>query len=264
VRLLTSVLTFLLAACEHQIDESRQPGIEAIKDLSYLDPSTVQDLYQITKDLTEVLDKAGIRYIAHAGTLLGIVRNGGIIPWDDDVDLAIFHEDEPKLILLKPALEKLGYHMMYDSKKAVMYDVSKIGNPNFDDHINGRKELTFPFVDIFVIHNDLKSDQFVYSNWRTKEMFSTEWYKKEWMFPLKKMIFGPIRLSCPQNPEAYLDHYYGPTWRTEGRIVPRHFKPRHKQKFTIKFADHPEALKPALPKAPLMNRTNFLQKEDLE
>jgi hypothetical protein len=40
-----------------------------------------------------VLNENKIPYWADAGTLIGVLRHGGIIPWDEDVDLCIFIED---------------------------------------------------------------------------------------------------------------------------------------------------------------------------
>lgn len=41
------------------------------------------------RDLHAVLVEAGIPYWLDAGTLLGAIRNGGFIPWDDDADICI-------------------------------------------------------------------------------------------------------------------------------------------------------------------------------
>ena len=53
----------------------------------------------------EVCRKVGVEYILFAGTLLGAVREGGWISWDDDIDVAmtrdqfeIFRADAPRLL----------------------------------------------------------------------------------------------------------------------------------------------------------------------
>lgn len=47
----------------------------------------------------EVFDEFGIKFWLDFGTLLGAVRDGKIIEWDEDIDLSMWSEDREKLLL---------------------------------------------------------------------------------------------------------------------------------------------------------------------
>ena len=49
---------------------------------------------------SELCDAHGLKYYLVGGTLLGAIRNGGFIPWDDDVDVAMPRVDYEKLASL--------------------------------------------------------------------------------------------------------------------------------------------------------------------
>ena len=52
--------------------------------------------------MDNVCRKHGLDYWLGFGTLLGAVRHGGFIPWDDDIDLVILRHDYNKLIEVLP------------------------------------------------------------------------------------------------------------------------------------------------------------------
>lgn len=61
---------------------------------------------QMLKDVVKVCDDNNITYILSSGTLLGAVRHGGFIPWDDDIDIYMPLSDYKKF--LKIAQRELG------------------------------------------------------------------------------------------------------------------------------------------------------------
>lgn len=50
-------------------------------------------LLMMMKDLAAICETAGITWIANYGTAIGALRHGGFIPWDDDVDICMLHDD---------------------------------------------------------------------------------------------------------------------------------------------------------------------------
>ena len=55
-------------------------------------------MISLSFDLMDVLDEYNVKHWLGFGTLLGCLRDGGVIPWDDDVDICLFREDRERVL----------------------------------------------------------------------------------------------------------------------------------------------------------------------
>lgn len=58
------------------------------------DDETLKHLQQvemkILKYFIEICEEHDLTYFMYAGSLLGVIRHQGFIPWDDDIDVIMF------------------------------------------------------------------------------------------------------------------------------------------------------------------------------
>ena len=57
-----------------------------------------QNLFKLLKEIDEICKKHNLRYVMAGGSLIGVVRNEGFIPWDDDIDIYMPKADWDKLV----------------------------------------------------------------------------------------------------------------------------------------------------------------------
>lgn len=97
----------------------------------YVVPSMVKRTWaaqtQILADLDSACQKHGIGYFAEWGTLLGTVRHGGFVPWDDDLDICMKRKDYDRFVRDARSILPDNYHIVnYRSSRDFNHMLSRI------------------------------------------------------------------------------------------------------------------------------------------
>lgn len=106
----------------------------------------------ILKAFVDICYKNNLQYYIIGGTLLGAIRHGGFIPWDDDIDIAMPRKDYEKLLaLLKEQLSEPYSFLHYKNSKNYREYSLKIINKNifcYEDKFDVEKSKTNLWIDI--------------------------------------------------------------------------------------------------------------------
>lgn len=81
----------------------------------------IQELEKETlKVFINICQKSNIEYFVYGGTLLGAIKYGNMIPWDDDIDVALTRENYKKFLQEAPKLLPKEYVLQtpYNEKKS--------------------------------------------------------------------------------------------------------------------------------------------------
>jgi lipopolysaccharide cholinephosphotransferase len=154
-------------------------------------------LYKLFNKLVLFLDEHQINYWLLFGSLLGSVRHGEIIQWDDDVDIGIMDADYNRLKLLKNELNKIGL----DINNNITSVVEKIVYTDTKGGIDGDM-----FIDIFRFIKE--GNKYKFLREQTLKNWPNSWFYEDELFPLKKYKFGNNYYTGPNYSLQYLDRMY--------------------------------------------------------
>ena len=132
------------------------------------------------KQFAELCDNNGIDYWLDYGSLLGATRHKGFIPWDEDFDLAIRHEDKPRLIQL---LKDNNIELEMIHGEASLFRILVLKAHGYSLHID-----VFAYKEVRNLQDDERSDidAFMKLQHRKHPLFSKDFQQKVFNYLDKK------------------------------------------------------------------------------
>lgn len=119
---------------------------------------TIDDIHRLTLEIMKDIDRFcranNIPYTLSSGTLLGAVRHGGFIPWDDDADMFMLREDFERFVsIYKSDKYQLNYNInkfdATEAKKQSFYGFAKVVDNSVTSIDKRGKDIGGVWVDIF-------------------------------------------------------------------------------------------------------------------
>ncbi len=156
-----------------------------------------------------ILDEYKIPYVLEGGTLLGIVREARLLPWDNDVDITIIETQLERLMKLKWKFRVAGYQLKPVMSREEMphFPIGSIRLVKIKKTKLFRENLGI--VDIFVKRRI--DDKYFWIVGKTGHVLKSvphHFYEK-----LARYHFDGYDYSVPADFEDYLTCRYG-DWRT--------------------------------------------------
>lgn len=176
------------------------------------------NLYKMLYDIIKILEKNEIEYWICGGTFLGAVRSGGIIKWDDDLDIEI-----PKKYINK--IEDIfDNHNVYGIKKrSLLFKIYYKNRQNIE-----KKDYSYPFLDIFFMEKNSNIWKLFFKNARI--FWPNEYFLDDELYPLREYKFGAYNVKGPNRYKEYFDRNYGKDWGRKAVISYNHKKEKRVKK----------------------------------
>lgn len=138
---------------------------------------------RLLSDVNKICEKEGFRYSLGGGTLLGAVRHGGFIPWDDDIDIMMPRPDYDAFISYCLSHEEVPFKIKawetdktYVDLSAKIYDAQTV---LIDDNTCDYEDKIGVFIDVFPI------DGLANTYKQAKKVFNATTFKRELLVAAK-------------------------------------------------------------------------------
>ena len=150
---------------------------------------TQEATLKVLVSFDKICRKINVKYYLIWGTLIGAIRHHGFIPWDDDLDVAMFPEDYLKLeeYFSSQNETELELHNM-KTQPDCFYNISRVCEKKYKLVFNNKKYTSGLFVDIYVLYGLGKESDLPY--WEKRFKKYQAWQKSVYACCNKSLLMG--------------------------------------------------------------------------
>jgi hypothetical protein len=164
-------------------------------------------LYSMMAMTDTYLRRYRVPYIVQYGSLLGLIRDKGIIAHDDDIDLDVFEEGEDNLkVAMKALVDDSGGKYYFFEHPLFGYKLVET------EHWSRECPESGVQLDFFIRTQTVDGLYTLYD--RACKLWphvSTIDFRN--IYPIRRGMFGSVEVNIPNNPEKFLVQNYGEDWR---------------------------------------------------
>lgn len=202
-------------------DEQPQPEAASPRERLEREKLTAEDvdkLYDLLKVSAGILEMHDIRYTMEGGTLLGAVRNGGLINHDNDADFDVMQADLGRILALRPLFEMYGVELIETPGWGLQ--VAHTNSPSLAPGMwtDGERNWTsrWPFLDFIAlewVEGGAAGDggYFLAQDVARHDYPDYHLTRSDWEQPFERVAFGHLKLRAigtEKARHAYLDRSY--------------------------------------------------------
>lgn len=166
---------------------------------------------KMMKRVASVLENAKIPYILEAGTLLGVIRENRLLPWDNDVDFTVTRQYEEKLLknLWKFYFKGFSVRVKYYNRDLKYFKKGEVRIIRVK-HINFLKFFKKDVILEIFLKRKIGDEYFwtVGVNQPVLKSVPSRFYDNHTKYKFEGKMF-----SVPEDYIGYLEEHYGKNWR---------------------------------------------------